>query len=92
MSTADLVEIQIKDGTIKIIGADVVQTRNALELRAERGFDLDIHEMIDMVTRWSEDRTKISQIEEVLRVPGANYKKIDFISRIVGVKNKEEEE
>lgn len=91
MSTADLVEIQITNGKLQIIGADVVQTRNALELRAERGLDLDIHEMIDMVTRWSEDRTKISQIEEVLRVPDATYKKIDFISRIVGVKNKEEE-
>lgn len=91
MSTADLVEIQVKDGTVQIIGADVVQTRNALELRAERGLDLDIHEMIDMVTRWSEDRTKVSQIEEVLRVPGPTYEKIDFIARIVGVKNKEKE-
>lgn len=89
MSSADMVEMTITNGMIRIIGADIVQTRNKLELQAEKETTMDWRELMDMVSKWQEDATKLRMIEEVIREEDNSYSKIRMISRIVGIKNKE---
>lgn len=89
MSSADMVEMTITNGMIRIIGADIVQTRNKLELQAEKEATMDWRELMDMVSKWQEDATKLRMIEEVIREEGDSYSKIRMISRIVGIRNKE---
>lgn len=89
MSSADMVEMTITNGMIRIIGADIVQTRNKLELQAEKEATMDWRELMDMVSKWQDDATKLRMIEEVIREEGNSYTKIMMISRIVGIKNKE---
>lgn len=89
MSTADMVEIEVKNGKITIVGADIVQTRNALELRAERG--LDVHEVMDLVTKLTEARFKIKQLEDVLTTPSRDWEKLPQVAFILGVECKDRE-
>lgn len=89
MSSADMVEMTITNGMIRIIGADIVQTRNKLELQAEKEATMDWRELMDMVSKWQDDATKLRMIEEVIREEDNSYSKIMMISRIVGIKNKE---
>lgn len=89
MSSADMVEMTITNGMIRIIGADIVQTRNKLELQAEKEATMDWRELMDMVSKWQDDATKLRMIEEVIREEDNAYSKIMMISRIVGIKNKE---
>lgn len=89
MSGADMVELTVTNGTICIIGADIVQTRNKLELQAEKEATMDWRELMDLVSKWQEDATKLKMIEEVLRNEDYDNYKLKMISRIVGVQNKE---
>lgn len=89
MSTADMVEIEVKNGKITIVGADIVQTRNALELRAERG--LDVHEVMDLVAKLTEARIKIKQLEDVLTTPSRDWEKLPQVAFILGVECKDRE-
>lgn len=50
---------------------------------------MDWRELVDMVSKWQEDATKLKMIEEVLRNEDYDNYKLKMISRIVGVQNKE---
>lgn len=98
MCSADLVEVTVKGDEVIVIGSDLVQMRNKLELMAEKEEKelMDVREIIDIATQAQDYATKLEAVkrwiesrEYTINIP----EDIEVIATIIGakakVKNKE---
>lgn len=95
MSSADMVELTIKEGQMVVTGADIVGLRNRLTAYAEKEEKklMDIREIIDIATQAQEAQTKLECVKKIIatrRVLLATDQE-KAIATILGVKLVEEE-
>lgn len=97
MCSADLVEVTVKGDEVIVIGSDLVQMRNKLELMAEKEEKelMDVREIIDIATQAQDHATKIEAVkrwiesrEYTIHIP----EDIEVIATIIGAKAKVKDE
>ena len=93
MCSADLVEVTVKGDEVIVIGSDLVQMRNRLELMAEKEEkeQMDIREVIDIATQAQDHATKIEAVKrwiESKEYECAKYipQDVEVIAAIIGAK------
>lgn len=91
MCSADLVEVTVKGDEVIVIGSDLVQMRNKLELLAEKEEKelMDVREIIDIATQAQDHATKIEAVKRWIE--SREYTRyipddIEVIAAIIGAK------
>lgn len=78
MSGADMVEMTISNGTICIIGADIVQTRNKLEKEADKAW----RELVDISKYFGVPLEEKKKEEEMGREERMDWRElVDMVSK-----------